>query len=303
MMADGLTLLVRINLAISLAILLVMVLRAPVRGFFGPRAAYGLWLLAPVSAMACFLPSLRTIPAGSLHQPPSVWEDLFQIPAKLAQSPLAPAVWGLWLIGAALVATLFLTAQARFLRLAGQGLAGPAIVGLLDPRLVLPADFAQRFSTEEQALIRAHERAHLDRDDPRANGLLAVVQCLFWFNPLVHLASHRIRLDQEMACDALVMTRFPGARRPYAGAMLKTQLSHDRLPAGCHWGSHPLEARIRLLRAPAPSRPRQMAGAALVASLIFTCLATIWSLQSPRIEAPPSPAWPTPVMDLLIVRA
>jgi beta-lactamase regulating signal transducer with metallopeptidase domain len=302
-MAEGLELAVRINLAISMAILIVMVLRGPIRRFFGPRAIYGLWLLAPVSALACLLPSLRSVPAGSPAIEPALWASALSLPAALMHSPLTPFLWGVWLAGAGLVATAFLTAQARFLRNARQGRAGPAIVGLLDPRLVLPADFTLRFSSEEQALIRAHEKAHLDRDDPRANGLLAAVQCLFWFNPLVHLASRLVRLDQEMACDALVMARFPRARRQYARAMLKTQLSHDLLPAGCHWGGHPLEARILLLQAPALSRLRQATGAALVTSLTLTCLATVWSLQSPRIEAPPSRAAPPPVMDLLIVPA
>ena len=68
MAADFLTLLVRLNLAAGLAILLVMVLRVPARGLFGPRAAYALWLAAPLASVAALLPARTTSPLA----PPSL---------------------------------------------------------------------------------------------------------------------------------------------------------------------------------------------------------------------------------------
>ena len=37
------------------------------------------------------------------------------------------------------------------------------------------------------------------------NAVVEVACCANWFNPLVHLAAHRLRTDQELACDATVI--------------------------------------------------------------------------------------------------
>src|SRR6185503_20979525 len=100
-----------------------------------------------------------------------------------------------------------------------------AVVGALDPHVVVPSDFEARFDAEERVLVLAHEWAHLRRQDARVNALVALLQCAFWFNPLVHLAARAIRMDQELACDAAVIAQFPEARRRYAEAMLKTQVT------------------------------------------------------------------------------
>src|SRR5690606_182279 len=116
--------------------------------------------------------------------------------------------------------------------------AGPALVGAWRARIVLPADFERRYDTLERELILAHERVHLARGDAWVNAFVALLRSLNWFNPLVHLAAAKFRLDQELACDAAVIARFPRARRRYADAMLKVQLAGQawqelRLPVGC----------------------------------------------------------------------
>ena len=62
-------------------------------------------------------------------------------------------------------------AQRAFLRAARDGRAGPAVLGLIRPRIVMPADDG-RYAAEERALIRAHEREHIARRDPAAAGLM-----------------------------------------------------------------------------------------------------------------------------------
>ena len=56
MSAVILSALLRANLAGSVAILLILVLRRPMRLRFGPLAAYGLWLAAPFCALASLVP-------------------------------------------------------------------------------------------------------------------------------------------------------------------------------------------------------------------------------------------------------
>jgi beta-lactamase regulating signal transducer with metallopeptidase domain len=298
MISDLLICLAKLNVAIAAAVLIVIALRAPLLRLFGAQAVYASWLIVPMAAGASLLPALRSVPLEEAAVP----EVAAMIEAQPWLSGLAIVAW---LVGAAVLALKLTAGQRRFMRKAARGQAGPAIVGVIDPRLILPSDFAERFSPEEQRLIRAHERVHMDRDDPRANAVLAAIQCLFWFNPLVHLAASRIRLDQELSCDAAVMTRYPAERRRYAQAMLKTTLAEQALPVGCYWpapAKHPLEARIALLKAPAPTSARQLMGFGLVAAVALLTAAAAWSAQPPRAEAPAPPPMPRPVMDLMILR-
>jgi TonB family protein len=168
---------------------------------------------------------------------------------------------------------------------------GPALVGALRPRIVLPADVESRYAPAERALVLAHEEAHRARGDAQANALVALARCTGWFNPLVHVAAAAFRFDQELACDASVIRRFPEARRPYADAMLKTQLAEQsrqelRLPAGCRWPSgHPLKERIHMLKKQVPTRARRALGAAITACLAVGGGYASWSMQPARATA------------------
>src|ERR1700761_1600085 len=63
-MPEALDLLLRLNLAVAGAVLAVMALRIPARRLFGPRIAYGLWILVPLAAAAILIPSpVVTLPA------------------------------------------------------------------------------------------------------------------------------------------------------------------------------------------------------------------------------------------------
>jgi TonB family protein len=161
----------------------------------------------------------------------------------------------------------------------------PAAIGLWKPAIVLPADFDARYSSEQRALMVAHERMHIVRGDLHANALTAALRCVFWFNPLLHLAARHFRHDQELACDLRVIARHPHARRAYGEAMLKTQLALHPLPLGCYWGSHPLKERIAMLKQPVPSLTRWIGGVVLVGTLAFGVAFAAWSSQPARDSA------------------
>jgi beta-lactamase regulating signal transducer with metallopeptidase domain len=147
---------------------------------------------------------------------------------------------------------------------AGRG--GPAVVGLIAPRVILPADDGS-YTPQERELIRAHEREHVARKDPRAAAVVALFQCLCWFNPFAHLAAYLLRLDQELACDAAVVMNRPGTRALYARTLLKTQLATQPLPFGCYWPArsrHPLELRVEMLKRRADAGPPGAAGKAIM---------------------------------------
>ncbi len=288
---EVLIVLVHFNLAAAAAILVVLAARSEVRQRFGAEVAYRLWIVVPIAALAALVPpaeATRIIPPGDGPHFDPIWAAT----QSLVEAP-AGKILSLWFAGAALAVAILALRQLRFLALARQGLAGPAVAGVLAPRVIMPADAEAQFTPEERTLIRAHERAHIDRGDPQTNGLIALAQCLFWFNPLVHLAAHTARLDQELACDAQVLAHRSGQRRRYAETLLKTQLGAVAAPLGCHWlagpASHPLEQRIQALRQSTPDFQRQDRGAiALLCALAIAAFGA-WRAQpfAPAEGVPP----------------
>jgi beta-lactamase regulating signal transducer with metallopeptidase domain len=284
-MNDVLADIVRANLAASLAILAVLALRLPVRRHLGAHSAYALWLMAPLVFLASLVPAAEAQTAEDAAAAAAQLDALLPLPLQALRTlSHIPTLTEVWIVGLALAVALVAAGQLRFLRRARAGLAGPALVGVICPRMVTPRGYDTLFTEEERALVRAHERAHIDRGDPKVNALIALAQCLCWFNPLVHLAAHLARLDQELACDATVMYRRPGARRLYAETMLKTQLTSSALPLGCHWlpgGRHPFEARIGMLKRSNAGYWRQQAGAWGAAGLALAVGFGAWAAQPP----------------------
>lgn len=279
MIADLLTAFARANLFGGLAILGVLALRLPVRKHLGPHVAYALWLAAPLAFLASLIPGAEAETAAQAGRPLTA-----ALPAAISDT----ALMVVWLAGVVLAAALVVLGQLRFMAHARAGRAGPAVVGVICPRLVTPRDFQEIFTAPERALIRAHERAHIERNDPKVNAAVTAAQVLCWFNPLVHVGAALARLDQELACDATVMATRSRERRLYAQTMLKTQLGGVALPLGCHWlaGAHPLETRIGLLKRPPVGYVRQTAGAWGALALALTAGYAAWAAQPPAAPRP-----------------
>ncbi len=309
MTTDLLIALGKANVAAGAAIVAVIAVRKLVRKVFGAKLAYALWLAAPLAAIAVLLPARLTIlptPATAGFEPvPTVLLDTditaVAAPAVAAAAPLDLGLifsW-FWIAGAAVMAAWLMRKQAAFMADARVGKAGPAVVGVIRPRIVTPSNFAEVFTDREQAVVLAHETTHIARQDVRANALAALVQCVCWFNPLIHVAARLMRIDQELACDAQVVERHPKARRTYAEAMLKAELAGRPLPLGCCWPAgteHPLTERIAMLKHDNPSRRRRIAGAVSIAALCALGGLAAWAAQPERIEyAPPEPSRTAPL--------
>ena len=296
--ADILGGVLRMNLAAGVAILVVMSLRKLFRPRFGARLAYGLWLLPVLAAAAVVSPARQVIvvrsAASALATVSGVHPASLAAPAKAAMSldPLG-LLLGVWLVGALGAVLVMVLLQRRFMSHARAGAVGPAVVGVIAPRILTPRDFTQRYNPAEQALVLAHEQAHIARQDSRLNGLCAAAQCLCWFNPLVHLAARLMRIDQELACDEAVVSRFPGARRAYAEVLVKAQLAILPLPLGCYWPSaaeHPLVERVAMLRRGGVGGARRLAG--LAALVVLGCGAGLaaWASQPVDVRIAIRPA-------------
>ena len=290
-MNDFLFLLAKTNLAMGAAILVVFLLRRPVRIAFHAATAYALWLLVPAMALANLLPARLAAPgtAASINLFGGPGTAMPTLPILGLSTPhgvpldVSGLIFGAWLVGAVTMALHLMRLQHDFHHAERAGTAGPAVAGFLQSRIVVPADFTARFDAGEQAAILAHEQAHLLRQDARVNAVVAFLRCLCWFNPLVHLASVCLRHDQELACDAAAVKSVP--RLDYAHTLLKAQMPVVATPLGCAWpgSEHPLAVRMALLKRPAPRGARRLGGALTVMLLTLSCGFAAWAQQGPFV--------------------
>lgn len=280
--ADFAFALARINLAASVAVALVMLLRGPVRRCFGPHLAYGLWLLPLIAAAGALTQGPADGPAAQVLSTGRDW---------LATDAHAERLCAVWAAGAVLAAALAAWRQARFAAAERAGRAGPAVVGMIQPRLVVPRDFAERFTAEQRRLVRAHELAHVERGDPRWNAVAALAAWACWFNPLTWAALHCLRIDQEMACDATVVEARPTSRRAYARTLAQVSPSGLTGPlVSCLLDrGHPLEVRLHALLQDRPTQGRQDAGLAGLVALAAATFAAAWALQPPAFTPAAQP--------------
>ena len=259
--------LIRAQIAAAAAVLLVVMLRPSARQLFGPRRAYGLWAIVPAAAAAAFFPSLaETMELGAPARPLGAWAGKLTL---------------LWLAGCAIATAVLILREHLFRRRVEQGQAGPAVMGALWPRVVLPSDFAARFDARERELITLHERTHINRGDPIANLVIAGIGVLGWCNPMIALASHLVRIDQELACDATVVALRSDIRADYAKALMKAQMGGAVSPLACGWATHPLILRVSLLNRREPTLARDVAGFLTVTFLAVAAMAIVWSV-APR---------------------
>jgi len=81
----------------------------------------------------------------------------------------------------------------------------PVVCGLFRLRVLLPPGMTQGFTGEELRHVFLHELAHVRRGDLWLNWLLALLQAVHWFNPLLWYGMRRLRADRELACDDLAL--------------------------------------------------------------------------------------------------
>jgi beta-lactamase regulating signal transducer with metallopeptidase domain len=137
---------------------------------------------------------------------------------------------GVWLsLAQRLANRLGVTRPLTLLR--GERLAVPVTWGIVYPAVLLPHD-ADSWSEERRRFVLVHEMAHVKRFDALTQLLAQISLAIFWFDPLVWLAAHQMRVEREHACDDYVL-RDGTTPSLYAGELLEMVRSigtprHDR---------------------------------------------------------------------------
>jgi beta-lactamase regulating signal transducer with metallopeptidase domain len=226
--------------------------------------------------------------------------------AALGTGPAGRALAVGWLaLSAAALALAAATAlRARHARrgwpareVAGQAVrvsprAGPAVLGILHPEVVVPAWLLDA-SEEEQRLVVLHEREHVRARDPLVLAVGCVAAALVPWSPAAWWMLLRLRAAVELDCDARVLRRGVG-RRAY-GSLLIDMAGRGpgvSLGAPALAGSpSTLERRIRAMNARLPRFARLRAGAltvlsfALVAAACDTPLPTTAEVEKMDVRA------------------
>jgi beta-lactamase regulating signal transducer with metallopeptidase domain len=91
-----------------------------------------------------------------------------------------------------------------------QQLQTAAVVGWRRPVLLLSMNWKQ-WSHDQLRSVIAHEVAHIARDDYFTNLLAQLGLVLHFYHPLVHWLVRRMRLEQELAADAMAAKLVGGA--------------------------------------------------------------------------------------------
>ena len=328
-------------LATSVLMLVVLVIREPIRRHFGSRVTYALWLI-PVARL--FMPTLthtmeRAVPAAAPLRPlsdPMIRESLWMARVAPPDPSLIDRIGGwpdlliaMWL---SVAAALFLSRLIAYHRdrrailassveagrlgsvriLRSPEVCGPIALGIIDRLIAVPLDFDRLYGARERHLVLEHEFAHHRSGDLFANLFAFVLLCLQWFNPLAWLAHAAFRFDQEAACDARVLDKVTTVdRADYGRAIAKAASGRALLFASALDRRNTLQRRLQsMLRN--SNRGRRIAGRLLVvtaiaAALPLTAGRAVHYVDIPAVPrpvaAPPVTAVVAPVGSAAVVAA
>jgi beta-lactamase regulating signal transducer with metallopeptidase domain len=161
----------------------------------------------------------------------------------------------------------------------------PAVIGWLQPVILVPASALAGLSPRQLEAILAHELAHVRRHDYLINLLQTVVETLLFYHPAVWWVSAQIRRERENCCDDLAVA-VCGDRLVYARALADLEglrVSPPRLAMAADGGS--LVGRIRRLAGvPARESRRSWVAGALALSLLPAGAAINFSGISGSVE-------------------
>lgn len=158
---------------------------------------------------------------------------------------------------------------------------GPAVAGLLHPRIVVPAWLLEA-SERQQRAVMAHEGSHLRAGDPRLIALALLLLVAMPWNPLLWWQFARLRRAIEIDCDARVL-RDGGDLGEYCETLIEVGQQASRgnlMPAMARSGSF-LEQRIRLML----STPSRWAG---LSALLLVCVSLGMAAVAAQVTPPGS---------------
>lgn len=137
----------------------------------------------------------------------------------------------------------------------------PAMVGIRQPKMLLPEDWETRFDERSLRHVVLHELFHVKQGDLLWNWIALAVQAVHWFNPLVWFVVSRFQADRELRCDAGALSQLsPTERLDYGHTLLRIQQTFFAPPsiaglAPCVRNHPTLRQRILMIARPTRRQP------------------------------------------------
>lgn len=290
-------------LVFTALVCLLLAMRRRLRAWLGAETVYMIWLAVPLGVALCGWPAHRivvTLPALPAVSPSAATAVAAPAQAAFGWAALLVLAWALGALGSTTLCVLRQRALWRALGpLRRHGIDtwigtrrdhGPLLAGLPRPRIVLPADFMDRYTPAEQDAVLAHERTHRHRGDLWWNAVALGLHCVFWCHPLAARARRAFLFDQELACDGAVLRAGGHAPRTYANALLKTRHGADPALACAMQAGPPLKERILNLQRGAASRHVRLATFFLLAGLGAAGARLAWAASLDIVHVLPAQA-------------
>ncbi len=172
----------------------------------------------------------------------------------------------------------------------------PVVMGVWKPVILIPAILQVSGSSRQSRMMLAHEMAHVHRRDLLWLWLSTLTQPLFFFHPLVWLASRESRLAQEIACDELAVSCLQARPAEYA-RMLVNVASGTQLPCttplavGVVESYRTMKRRLNAMKHIHSQSKRHLALAAVLTAVLGIGTIIPWQLvaQNPPPAAPTAP--------------
>lgn len=167
----------------------------------------------------------------------------------------------------------------------------PAVVGILQPQILLPEDWQSRFDQRSLRHVLLHELLHVKQSDLLWNWAAIAVQALHWFNPLVWFVVSRFQSDRELRCDAGALDLLsPTERLDYGHTLLRIQETFSAPPAMAGLApcvrNHPtLRQRITMITTPTTRQPLLQILLVLTLSVLVSYSFTTARAQEKEVPA------------------
>jgi beta-lactamase regulating signal transducer with metallopeptidase domain len=183
--------------------------------------------------------------------------------------------------------------------LRSETISSPMTIGLVRPRVLLPAA-AEQWSAARLRAVLVHELGHVRRHDTLVQLAAQLACAIHWWNPLAWIAASRLRIEREHACDDLVLDAgtLPSS---YAGDLLEVARDLSTISTDAHVGASCMvdhsstETRLRrILDATAARRPLRTRFRIGAVGVTLACAVTLACTSSPPKLAPASEP-PAPV--------
>ena len=204
--------------------------------------------------------SARPMPSWSWPWTTSAVAAVWMLGTAIFAAVTALRWWKCWrLLSGGTLANAELSARVDDLRrrlkvrrkvrvLVTDGPLGPAVVGLWRPTIILPAALLTDKSTRRLEPLLAHELTHIRRGDLWIGLLQVLAGGLWWFHPLVRLASRLATREAERCCDEEVIATLGCDPADYARGLLDVLAVKQRLiPIPAFPGVRPVDVTSQRL--------------------------------------------------------